>query len=233
LIRGRRVLALVPARRGSKGIPDKNRARLCGRPLIAWTVAAAREAQTIDAVVVSTDDPRLALIAGGCGAQVPFLRPEALGQDDTPTMPVVMHALDALGWDDVVVLLQPTSPLRTAEDIDACVQMHAQSGRAVVSVTVADPPPHHMVVRAGDGIVPLLDTLPAAGRRQDLPEVLALNGAVYVADAAFLRAHGTFVTPTTAVYAMPRERSVDIDDAFDLQIAEALLSTRTLGLRAA
>jgi N-acylneuraminate cytidylyltransferase len=233
LIGGRRVLALVPARGGSKGIPDKNRVQLCGRPLIAWAIDAARAARTIDRVVVSTDDARLALLADSCGAEVPFLRPKALGRDDTPTMPVVLHALDALGWHEVVVLLQPTSPLRIAEDIDACVEAHAEHGRPVVSVTVADPPPQHMVVRAGEGILPLLHGLPAGGHRQDLPEVLALNGAVYVADAAFLRAHGTFVTPTTAVHAMPRERSVDIDDAFDLQIAEALLSRRPARLRAA
>jgi N-acylneuraminate cytidylyltransferase len=233
LIGGRRVLALVPARGGSKGIPDKNRVRLGGRPLIAWTIEAAGAARTIDRVVVSTDDARLALLASGCGAEVPFLRPKELARDDTPTMPVVMHAIDTLGWDDVVVLLQPTSPLRTAEDVDACVEIFLDSGRPVVSVTVADPPPQHMIVRDGDGIAPLLGGLPAGGRRQDLPPVFALNGAVYVADAAWLREHGTFVAAQTRVYEMPRERSVDIDDAFDLRVAEAMIVGRVAARRAA
>ena len=233
MIAGRRVLALVPARGGSKGIPDKNRVRLGGRPLIAWTIDAARASRTIDRVVVSTDDARLALLSSGCGAEVPFLRPRALARDDTPTMPVVMHAIDTLAWTDVVVLLQPTSPLRTAEDIDACVESFAATGRAVVSVMPADPPPQHMLVRTAEGVAPLLHRLPAGGRRQDLPPVFALNGAVYVADAAMLREHGTFVTASTQLHEMPRERSVDIDDPFDLVVAEALLALREVERRAA
>jgi CMP-N,N'-diacetyllegionaminic acid synthase len=233
LIGGKRVLAIVPARAGSKGIPDKNRVKLGGRPLIAWTIEAARASRTIDRVVVSTDDARLALLSSSCGADVPFLRPKELAGDDTPTMPVVMHAIEQLAWTDIIVLLQPTSPLRVADDIDACVEMFAKSERAVVSVTVADPPPQHMVVRREDAIEPLLATLPAGGRRQDLPPVWALNGAVYVADTQMLRTHGTFVTASTQLYEMPRERSIDIDDAFDLTIAEALLSLRTPALRAA
>ncbi len=226
MIAGRRVLALVPARGGSKGIPDKNRVKLGGRPLLAWTIEAARASKTVDRVIVSTDDARLALLASGCGAEVPFLRPKALARDDTPTMPVVMHAIAELQWTDIVVLLQPTSPLRTAEDVDACVELFAAGESAVVSVTPAAPPPQHMLVRTSEGVAPLLGPLPTGGRRQDLPPVYALNGAVYVADVAMLRAHGTFVTETTRLYEMPRERSIDIDDPLDLVVAQAFLEQR-------
>ena len=231
MIGSRSVLGLIPARGGSKGIPDKNRVSLGGRPLLAWTIDAALASKTVDRVVVSTDDPRLGLLASAHGAEVPFLRPKRLARDDTPTMPVVLHALDQLEAADIVVLLQPTSPLRIAADIDACVETFADTGRAVVSVTAADPPPQHMFIARHGRLIPLMDTLPA-GRRQDLPPVLALNGAVYVADAAFLRKHGSFLTRRSLPYEMPRERSIDIDDELDLQVAEALLPTPALDVAA-
>ena len=232
-IDGRRVLGLIPARAGSKGIPDKNRAPLGGRPLVAWSIEAGLTSRTVDRVIVSTDDPRLGLVATSHGAEVPFLRPRKLATDETPTMPVVLHALDQIDDVDVVVLLQPTSPLRTAADIDACVELHARSGRAVVSATPADPPPQHMFIARHGRLVPLLDTLPRGRRRQELLPVLALNGAVYVASASFLRQHQTFLTRTTIPYTMPRERSIDIDDPCDLQIAEALLRAPASAAKAA
>lgn len=225
MIAGRRVLALVPARGGSKGIPDKNRVKLGGRPLLAWTIEAARASKTVDRVIVSTDDARLALLASGCGAEVPFLRPKALARDDTPTMPVVFHALAAHPDAEYVVLLQPTSPLRLPEDIDACVDLcRRHAGHAVVSVTLADPSPHLMVRLDPEACLqPVLDALPGAVRRQDLPPTHVLNGAVYVAGRAWLNTHGRFVTPETRGFVMPRERSVDIDDELDLALAGLLL----------
>lgn len=220
------VLALVVARGGSKGILRKNLVPLGGRPLLAWSLDAALRARTCDRVVVSTEDAEIAEVARCFGAHEIVARPAALARDDTPTMPVVMHAIAELQWTDIVVLLQPTSPLRTAEDVDACVELFAAGESAVVSVTPADPPPQHMLVRTSEGVAPLLGPLPTGGRRQDLPPVYALNGAVYVADVAMLRAHGTFVTETTRLYEMPRERSIDIDDPLDLVVAQAFLEQR-------
>ena len=114
-----RTLALIPARGGSKGIPRKNIRLIAGKPLIAWTIEAALRSSLLDAVMVTTDDPEIAEVASRAGAQVPFLRPAALAQDDTPGIAPVLHALDMLPGYDAVLLLQPTSPLRNTADIDA------------------------------------------------------------------------------------------------------------------
>lgn len=219
------VLALIPARGGSKGIPRKNIAPIAGRPLIAWTIAAALAAR-VDAVVVSTDDADIAEIARAAGASVPFLRPAALAQDDTPGLDPVLHALDMLPGYEQVMLLQPTSPLRTAADIDAALALGRADALSVVSVTEAATHPYWTYTLDGEGrMVPLVDADKGA-RRQDLPVVHALNGAIYLADAAWLRAGRRFVDGGTRAYVMPPERSVDIDTPFDWLVAEALLKAR-------
>jgi len=219
------VLALVVARGGSKGILRKNLVPLGGRPLLAWSLDAALRARTCDRVVVSTEDAEIAEVARCFGAHEIVARPAALARDDTPTMPVVFHALAAHPDAEYVVLLQPTSPLRLPEDIDACVDLcRRHAGHAVVSVTLADPSPHLMVRLDPEACLqPVLDALPGAVRRQDLPPTHVLNGAVYVAGRAWLNTHGRFVTPETRGFVMPRERSVDIDDELDLALAGLLL----------
>jgi len=229
------VLALAVARGGSKGIPRKNILPVGGRPLIAWTLAAARASLASKRVVVSTEDRHIAETALLWGADAIVQRPLALAQDDTPTMPVVMHALAQEPYGDLVVLLQPTSPLRTGEDIDACIRLCiANGGVAVVSVAPTERPVHHIVRLGDDGtLTPLLEGLPSGARRQDLPPAYALNGAVYVASREWLAEHGTFVTAQTQAYVMPRERSIDIDDPLDLEIADILLRKRREVERAA
>ncbi len=216
-----RVVALVPARGGSKGLPGKNLATLCGQPLVHWSIRTGLASACIQEVVVSTEDPEIAKVARRSGASVPFMRPQTLALDDAPTMPVVFDLLDRLTC-DLLVLLPPTSPLRNVDDVDGCIELALQSKRAVVSVCIADPPPAHMLVRTPEGIRPLMGALPTGGRRQDLEAVYALNGAVYGATPAALRAQGSFVCPTTRLYVMPKTRSIDVDDADDLRIAEAL-----------
>lgn len=222
------VIALIPARGGSKGIPRKNIAPIAGRPLIAWTIAAALAAR-VDAVVVSTDDAEIAEIARQTGADVPFLRPAALAQDDTPGLDPVLHALDELPGYDVVMLLQPTSPLRGTSDIDAALELKTVTGAAsVVSVSEAATHPYWTYAIAEDGrMSPLIDVAKVM-RRQDLPIVHALNGALYVADADWLRRGRRFVDADTRAYVMPQERSVDIDTPFDWLVAEALLTARAM-----
>lgn len=229
MTRSGEVLALVVARGGSKGILRKNLVPFGGRPLLAWSLDAALRARTCDRVVVSTEDAEIAEVARRYGAHDIVARPAALARDDTPTMPVVFHALAAHPHADFVVLLQPTSPLRLPEDIDACVDLcRRHAGQAVVSVAQADPSPHIMVRLDGDArLQPVFEALPGAARRQDLPLTHVLNGAVYVAGRAWLLEHGRFVTPETRGFAMPRERSVDIDDELDLAWA-ALLLERSL-----
>lgn len=217
------VLALIPARGGSKGIPRKNIALMAGRPLIAWTIEAALAAR-VDAVVVSTDNAEIADIARASGAAVPFMRPATLAQDDTPGLDPVLHALDELPGHDTVLLLQPTSPLRTAADIDAALALQAATCAASV-VSVSAPATHPYwayTIDSAGRMMPLIDREKAA-RRQDLPVVHALNGAMYIADTGWLRAGRRFVDADTRAFIMPPERSIDIDTPFDWLIAEALL----------
>lgn len=219
-----KTLALIPARGGSKGIPRKNVKLLAGKPLIAWTITAALASRLVDAVVVSTDDEEIADVARGHGAQTPFMRPAELARDDTPGIEPVLHALQQLPGFDAVLLLQPTSPLRSTADIDACIALGRDS-QAPCVVSVSEPPTHpYLMYRLGpDGRLQALIDAPAAACRQALPPVVALNGALYFADAEWLRQRRSFVAPETLAYVMPPQRSIDIDTALDWQLAELLL----------
>jgi len=220
-----KMLALIPARGGSKGLPGKNIRPLAGKPLIAWTIEAARASRYVSRVVVSSDDEAILAVARAYGADVPFVRPLDLARDDTPGIDVVLHALDCLPDYDWVVLLQPTSPLRSAEDIGQAITRCLQGGApACVSVTAAPSNPWWMFHVEEDGW--MASFLPAAERptrRQDLPELYALNGAVYVARVDWLRQTRSFLTEETVAYVMPAERSVDIDTLLDFRLAECLL----------
>lgn len=218
MIQGLSVLALLTARGGSKGLPGKNVRPVHGRPLIDFSIAAARAAACVDRVVLSTDDDEIARVAEACGCEVPFRRPAALATDTATSMDVVMHALEQLPRHDIVVLLQPTSPARTAADIDATVQRLLDANApACVSVCAAEESPYWMF-RLGehDRLTPLLDT-PAATRRQDLPPVFVLNGAVYAARTDALKRTRSFLGPETVAHVMPRERSIDIDTLEDFE----------------
>ncbi len=173
------------------------------------------------------EDPEIAEIARGFGASVPFLRPTELAADTTPGIDPVLHALDMLPGHDAVMLLQPTSPLREAADINAVLDMaHSTGAVSIVSVTEAAVHPAWMY-RMGEGgaLSPLLDT-PSATRRQDLPPVHCLNGAIYFARIDWLFEHGALVGPDALGHVMPAERSIDIDEPIDWHVAELLLAER-------
>ena len=223
---GRRTLALIPARGGSKGLPGKNILPVGGRPLIDWTIAAARGSRFVDRVVLSSDDDAIIATARACGCDVPFRRPAELATDTTPMIDVVLHALDALPEYQRVVLLQPTSPLRTSADIDAaCEALDRSDAPACVSVSPVEQSPYWMYRLTDERrMQPLIDTGSQATRRQDLPEVFALNGAVYAARADWLRQQRTFVTSETIAHVMPLERSIDIDTAADLEAFKRILA---------
>jgi CMP-N,N'-diacetyllegionaminic acid synthase len=215
----RKVLALIPARGGSQRLPGKNILSVCGRPLLAWSIDAARGSRCIDRVVLSSEDEAIIAAARACGCEVPFRRPDVLASDTASTTDVVLHALDALPGYDVVVLLQPTSPLRTASDIDAACAKFATSGApACVSVSRVEQNPYWMY-RLGDddALLPIIAPSEAA-RRQDLPDVYMLNGAVYIAATAWLRQTRTFLTRDTVAHVMPVDRALDIDTAADLEV---------------
>lgn len=219
------LLGLIPARGGSKGIPRKNLRILAGKPLIAWTILAASEAGLVDRVVVSTEDAEIAQVAEHWGAEVPFLRPLSLAADDTPGIDPVMHAIDALPNYEWVLLLQPTSPLRRAMDIDAIIDKCRRAGApAAVSVSEATAHPDWTFEIGSDGRFAVDTPTRRAIRRQDLSKRYALNGALYLARTDWLRSTQSFVTSETLVYEMPQETSVDIDSETDWQLAEHLMN---------
>jgi CMP-N,N'-diacetyllegionaminic acid synthase len=219
-----KTFALIPARGGSKGIPRKNVKMIAGKPLIVWTIEAALRSTVLSAVVVSTDDPEIAEVALHAGAQVPFMRPSELAQDQTPGLDPVLHAIDQLPQYDSVLLLQPTSPLRNTDDIDGCLRMAMQQNApSVVSVSEADTHPYWTYrMTENQSLLRFVDSAPIA-RRQDLPAAVALNGAMYFANVNWLRRSGSLVGMETLAYVMTRERSIDLDTPFDWKFAELLL----------
>jgi len=229
VIANRSVLAVIAARGGSKGLPNKNVADLGGRPVVAWSVAAGKGSRYVDRLILSSDDPKIIRAARAAGGEAPFKRPARLATDTASIYPVLFHALDALKEPyDYIVLLQATSPLRTAEDIDACIRLcHRVGAPAVVSVCPAAKPPQWMfTLDARHRLRRISKVRRAADRRQDLPPVYIPNGAVYVARTGWLRRHASFVGPETRGYVMPPERSVDIDTHLDLLLARALVADR-------
>ena len=221
MIAKNRVLAIIPARGGSKGVPRKNIRDLAGKPLIAWSIEEAKKSKYIDQLILSSEDSEIIEVAKKWGCDIPFVRPAELAQDDTPGMAPVMHALDMLPDFEVVVVLQATSPLRIVNDIDGCIEQCISRGaNACVSVTEADQSPYWMYSVNVDGkMQPLIPIENAYMRRQDLPKAYILNGAVYVADINWLREQKTFLTEQTLGFVMPQDRSMDIDTEFDLELA--------------
>jgi len=226
-----KVLGVVVARGGSKGLPRKNILDLGGVPLIAWTVRAAQASNYLDRSVVSTDDPEIAAAAEAAGGDVPFLRASHLAGDETGIVSVLIDALDKVEDDyDLVVLLQATSPFRTGQDIDTTIEALAdnQAESAITVTPLNKPPEYALTLEAGIWMTPWSEQ-PGwdayQSRRQDLPPAYSPNGAVYATPVALLRERETLYARRTAVNVMPQERSIDIDTAFDLQIARAILPT--------
>ena len=222
------VLGLITARGGSKGVPGKNVKLLAGKPLIVWTIEAALTSGRIDRLILSTDSDEIAGVAKSAGCEVPFTRPSALATDTATSNDVIRHALETIDCtDDRVVLLQPTSPLREAQDINGCLDAQAASGGPFcVSLCVADPPPeYHFRINAQHRLNPVIASSKAL-RRQDLPLSYTLNGAVYVFERKWFLANGKLKMADAAAYLMPPERSIDIDTDMDFMLAEMCMRQR-------
>lgn len=225
-----RVLGVIPARGGSRGVPRKNLARVGGAPLVVHAVRQAAAAETLARCVVSTDDAEIAAAAREAGGDVPFLRPDALARDDTPTLPVLLHALETLeaaGDEryDWVCILQPTSPLRRPEDIDRTVRLAWETGADSV-VTVCRAPHPAKLKRIVDGrLVPYVVPEQEGARRQDLGDAAwRRNGAVYVIRRDVLDS-GRLLGDDCRAVEMPPERSIDVDAPSDLLLLRALWET--------
>lgn len=222
----RDVVALIPARGGSKGLPRKNLAPLAGRELIAWTIEAARDSSVVDRVVVSTDSPELADASAARGADV-IARPADLARDDSSAAEVIAHAL-ASAPEGILVYLQPTSPLRTAAHVDAGVRLLDEDGvRAVVSVAPdRHPPAWSLVIDDETGLLRTPTGVPIPRRRQDAGPTYSLNGALYCARREDWLPDGDIFSLPLTPYIMDAESSVDVDDAMDLAYAEFLMARR-------
>jgi CMP-N,N'-diacetyllegionaminic acid synthase len=213
-------------------MPRKNIEKLAGKPLIVWTIEAALSTNQLDCVVVSTDDEDIALIARNAGADVPFIRPKRLAEDDSSHIAVVEHAFrwleDNAGYvPNGVMLLQPTSPLRTVTDIEACIALATETqADAVVSVSQPRDHPYKMYTTGKDGrLSEFVSSDLSYRRRQDLPPLVVENGAIYLNCLEMLLRDRSFVPPGALPYLMPPERSVDIDSRLDFDYAEWLLKS--------
>ncbi|KOS66678.1 acylneuraminate cytidylyltransferase [Lysinibacillus contaminans] len=224
-----KILAVIPARGGSKAVPRKNIKDLAGKPLIAWTIEEAKKSKYIDRVILSSEDDEIIEVAKKYGCEVPFKRPLELAQDDTPGIEPVLHALEQCPGYDYVVLLQPTSPLRTVGDIDGCIEKLLTSGEDFcVSVTESDKSPYWMYKIENDKMVPLLKQEKRIVRRQELPKVYALNGAVYVGKVKKLVQRKSFIDASTKAYVMKFSNSLDIDTELDLLFANIILEKKEI-----
>ena len=232
MIVGNRVLALITARGSSKGLPEKNIKKLCGIPLLAWPIRAAKESKYIDQVIVSTDNHNYADIARSYGADVPFIRPAKLARDDSATYLVVEHAINYLKAQDEIydylVLLEPTSPLTTSEDIDIALKTLISKrdvADSIVGVSKVEATHPIFDVRINNkGLVePYVENGFNAFRRQEIDVLYYFEGSLYISDLAILIREKSFYHNRTLPYIVPRWKAIEIDELADFFCAEAIL----------
>lgn len=230
MYKGKSILALIPARGGSKGVPRKNIRSLEGEPLIAWTIKAARASVFIDYIMVSTNDEEIAAVARRYGAQVPFMRPAELATDASPTMDAVFHALDTLKANgqqyDYVVLLEPTSPLRKKEDIDRGIKTLLETPQmdALVSLGVIQLEHPRIVKKVVGGLVVSYTDLPGFSRRQEADQAYFPYGVLYLAKVEALYSERTFYAKKLMPFFIERWQNYEIDDILDFEITELIMN---------
>lgn len=228
------MIAIIPARGGSKGVPHKNIKNMCGKPLIYYTIDAAIKATSVDRVIVTTDDPEIANIAKEYGAEIPFMRPTELAGDYSKAQKVYLHAVEYLHVHDgenveKFMVLLPTVPFRTAEHIDEAVQIfNRENPTTLVSVKKEETPPSWLYKRNDRGYIVNagFDVDLASGNRQENPEYYVPNGAIYILDYNLLKNKMTYFSEDTIGYVMDDYSSLDIDSMEQFQYAEYLMHKR-------
>jgi CMP-N-acetylneuraminic acid synthetase len=230
VIDGRSVIAIIPARGGSKGLPGKNLRSLCGVPLIGWSIRKALQSRRLDCVMVSTDSPEIASVAKEFGAELPFLRPAELSGDRSSTYDVIRHALDHYGATgrtfDYTLLLEPTSPLREDGDIDAVIEQldaHRDAFDSIVTLGRVNEHPSIMKRLEGLAIAPFAPELTAAARRQDQVPAYFPYGVAYAAKTTVLLDENTFYTRRCIGHPIRRHQNYEIDDLYDFLCVEAVM----------
>lgn len=236
MISEKSVLAIVPARGGSKGLPGKNIRPLCGKPLIAWSIEAGLASRYVDEVMVTTDSEEIAIAARSCGAQVPFLRPAHLALDTSPSYQAIEHAIlyykttlhREFGY---LVLLEPTSPLRETSDIDEALSMldRNPSADAIVGVCKAEGVhPAFMFNRQPSGMLAGYEHAdPGSTRRQDVSDLYFPEGTIYASRMGAYLERKTFYHEKTMGYVVPKWKAPEVDDIYDLVMIEAIMKYRS------
>ena len=236
MINGKTVLAIIPARGGSKGIPRKNIKLLAGKPLIAWTIEEAKKSKYIDKTIVSTDSQEIADIAIKYGAEIPFIRPTELAKDETSSSEVIVHAIKWFEKNqnqkfNMLVLLQPTSPFRNVKHIDSTLEIFSSSpnSKSLVSIKEVDENPYWMKIIDEDHYLKnFILKQNNFTRRQDLPKVYILNGAIYIMRIADFMNYKSFDVDNTIPFIMDKKTSIDIDVEEDFVLAENFVKKENL-----
>ena len=225
-----KVIGIIPARAGSKGLPTKNKKQINGKPLIGWSIETALKSECLDTILVSTDDEEIRDIAHSYGVEAPFLRPTWLSKDDSSTMDVIDHALDFCQQRgnsfDCFVLLEPTSPLRKRDDVDrSLAEMLKSNADAIVSVCASeDAHPAFLFTLSGQRrLNPFLGQYPTNVRRQEITEIYYPEGTVYASKVGPFLRRGTYYHENTIPYVVEKWQSFEIDDHVDFHIVEKLL----------
>lgn len=229
MYKNKKILAIIPARSGSRGLPGKNTRMLCGKPLIAWTIIESLSSKYLDKVAVSTDDGHIAMLSKRYKAQAPFIRPKKLATSSAKVIDVLIHAIgyfENIGERyDLIMLLQPTSPLRRACDINGSIELFfKKKAQAIISVCQNE---HHPwwsnTLETGFSMAGFNKKAIANKNRQFLPVFYRINGAIYLADTGYLKTKKSFLGKDTFAFIMPQERSVDIDNKLDFDFAQFLM----------
>lgn len=232
MIKEKTVIAIIPARGGSKGIPGKNIKLIGGKPLIAWTIDSAIVSKYIDRVIVSTDSDEIASVSKNYGAEIPFKRPAKLATDEASSESVVLHALRWIKKNegkeyDYFILLQPPLPLRTTKHIDGAIEkiVNDPIAKTLLSITKATTNPYLIEIINKKGYLEdFIERQERIVRRQDIPSIYQINGAIYLIKSKdFLEKKSFYISPMS-YYLMSRRSSVDLDDNFDFTLAEFLIS---------
>lgn len=228
MIGGKRVLAMIPARGGSKGIKDKNIYNLAGKPLIGYTIEAAKASKYVDGIMINTDSKKIAAVCEKMGVSVPVLRPAQYASDNAKTIDAVMWAIDWLNMNDraydILVLLQPTSPLRTTFDIDGAIEKFIDCKcNSLLSISRAEVSPIHIrMIDSSGKMIKLLDKNSTI-RRQDMPDYYKVNGSIYINLINEITSETSF-NDNMIPYIINEQNAIDIDGFEDLHLAEYFIN---------
>ena len=229
MIENKKIVVIIPARSGSKGLVNKNIMDLDGKPLLSWPIESALKSKYVDRTIVSTDSEEYSQIAGRYGAEVPFIRPRNISHDSSTSIEVIEHAInhiDLLAL-DIVILLEPTSPFTTSSDIDDCLEMFMKnkSCTSLIGISKSDKfhPDFSLKLNESNFIVNYSDSLSAHISRQKVSNVYYPDGSIYISYINDLMKEKTFYHDKTIGYLFPKYKNIEIDDIYDFRYAESLL----------